>query len=291
MHNGSLGKVHPSQMEQEGQQTQYEADGDIGCCGYVLMGFSYILVALFFPFSLCLTIKVVQEYERAVIFRLGRVLPGGAKGPGLFFILPCIDDFKKVDMRTLTYDVPPQEILTKDSVTVAVDAVIFIRIFDATMATVNVSDAYQSTRLLASTTLRNVLGTRNMSELLTDREAIASNMQGLLDEATDPWGVKVERVEIKDVRLPIQLQRAMAAEAEASREARAKVVAAEGEQKASRALKEAADIMTESPAAIQLRYLQTLNSIAAEKNSTIIFPLPIDLIASFGTQKRDVTQF
>ncbi|XP_048778779.2 band 7 protein AGAP004871-like isoform X4 [Ostrea edulis] len=275
----------------KGQQTQYEADGDIGCCGYVLMGFSYILVALFFPFSLCLTIKVVQEYERAVIFRLGRVLPGGAKGPGLFFILPCIDDFKKVDMRTLTYDVPPQEILTKDSVTVAVDAVIFIRIFDATMATVNVSDAYQSTRLLASTTLRNVLGTRNMSELLTDREAIASNMQGLLDEATDPWGVKVERVEIKDVRLPIQLQRAMAAEAEASREARAKVVAAEGEQKASRALKEAADIMTESPAAIQLRYLQTLNSIAAEKNSTIIFPLPIDLIASFGTQKRDVTQF
>ncbi|XP_048778784.2 mechanosensory protein 2-like isoform X8 [Ostrea edulis] len=276
---------------EDGQQTQYEADGDIGCCGYVLMGFSYILVALFFPFSLCLTIKVVQEYERAVIFRLGRVLPGGAKGPGLFFILPCIDDFKKVDMRTLTYDVPPQEILTKDSVTVAVDAVIFIRIFDATMATVNVSDAYQSTRLLASTTLRNVLGTRNMSELLTDREAIASNMQGLLDEATDPWGVKVERVEIKDVRLPIQLQRAMAAEAEASREARAKVVAAEGEQKASRALKEAADIMTESPAAIQLRYLQTLNSIAAEKNSTIIFPLPIDLIASFGTQKRDVTQF
>ncbi|XP_061189317.1 band 7 protein AGAP004871-like isoform X1 [Saccostrea echinata] len=275
----------------KGQQAQYEQDGDIGCCGYVLMAFSYILVALFFPFSLCVTIKVVQEYERAVIFRLGRVLAGGAKGPGLFFILPCIDDFKKVDMRTLTYDVPPQEILTKDSVTVAVDAVIYIRIFDATMATVNVSDAYQSTRLLAATTLRNVLGTRNMSELLTDRDAISAMMQHQLDEATDPWGVKVERVEIKDVRLPIQLQRAMAAEAEAGREARAKIVAAEGEQKASRALKEAADVITESPAALQLRYLQTLNTIAAEKNSTIIFPLPIDLLSSFGSQKHDVTKF
>ncbi|XP_034304124.1 mechanosensory protein 2 isoform X3 [Magallana gigas] len=275
----------------KGQEQHTEQDGDIGCCGYILMAFSYVLVALFFPLSLCLTIKVVQEYERAVIFRLGRVLPGGAKGPGLFFILPCIDDFKKTDMRTLTYDVPPQEILTKDSVTVAVDAVIYIRIFDATMATVNVSDAYQSTRLLAATTLRNVLGTRLMAELLTDRESIASNMKVQLDEATDPWGVKVERVEIKDVRLPIQLQRAMAAEAEASREARAKIVAAEGEQKASRALKEAADVMMESPAAIQLRYLQTLNSIAAEKNSTIIFPLPIDLLSSVGFPKRDVTQF
>ncbi|XP_052076150.1 stomatin-like isoform X1 [Mytilus californianus] len=261
---------------------QDSSDDGIGCCGCILMGLSYLLVALFFPFSLCMTIKIVTEYERAVIFRLGRVLPGGAKGPGMFFILPCLDEFKKVDLRTVSYDVPPQEILTKDSVTVAVDAVIYSRIFDPTMSVCNVENADSSTRLLAATTLRNVLGTKNMSELLTERDSIAHQMQSILDESTDPWGIKVERVEIKDVRLPVQLQRAMAAEAEASREARAKVLAAEGEQRASRALKEAADIMAQSPAAIQLRYLQTLNSIAAERNSTIIFPLPMDLLSGFG---------
>lgn len=220
----------------------------------------------------------MQEYERAVIFRLGRVLPGGAKGPGLFFIFPCIDEFKKIDMRTVAFDVPPQEILTKDSVTVAVDAVVYYKVFDATGSVINVENAFQSTRLLAATTLRNVLGTKIMTELLTDRDSISSQMQHILDESTDPWGIKVERVEMKDVRLPVQLQRAMAAEAEASREARAKVVAAEGEQKAARALKEAADVIVESPAALQLRYLQTLQSISAEKNSTIIFPLPVDLL-------------
>ncbi|CAG2224285.1 STOM [Mytilus edulis] len=244
---------------------QDSSEDGIGCCGCILMGLSYILVILFFPFSLCMTIKIVTEYERAVIFRLGRVLPGGAKGPGMFFILPCLDEFKKIDLRTVSYDVPPQEILTKDSVTVAVDAVIYSRVFDP-----------------RSTTLRNVLGTKNMSELLTERDSIAQQMQAILDQSTDPWGIKVERVEIKDVRLPVQLQRAMAAEAEASREARAKVIAAEGEQRASRALKEAADIMAQSPAAIQLRYLQTLQSIAAERNSTIIFPLPMDLLSGFG---------
>lgn len=261
-------------------EQQKESGGDLGACGYVLYALSIILVVLFFPFSLCFTIKIVQEYERAVIFRLGRVVSGGAKGPGMFFVYPCLDEFKKVDLRTTAFDVPPQEILTKDSVTVAVDAVVYSRIFDPTMSVCNVENAQYSTKLLAATTLRNVLGTKNMSELLSERETISEQMQTILDVSTDPWGIKVERVEIKDVRLPQQLQRAMAAEAEASREARAKVLAAEGEQKASRALKEAADIMMESPAAIQLRYLQTLNSIAAEKNSTIIFPLPIDLLSS-----------
>ncbi|XP_022328577.1 mechanosensory protein 2-like [Crassostrea virginica] len=259
-------------------QGEVERDGDIGCCGYCLMFFSFVLVVLFFPFSLCVAIKVVQEYERAVIFRLGRVV-GGAKGPGLFFLWPCIDEMQKVDLRVLSYDVPPQEILTKDSVTVAVDAVVYYRIFDPIMSVCNVNDAFRSTQLLASTTLRNVLGTKAMSEVLSERESISHEMQHILDTSTDPWGMKVERVEIKDVRLPIQLQRAMAAEAEAAREARAKVVAAEGEQKASRALKEAADVMAESPAALQLRYLQTLNSISAEKNSTIIFPLPINMLS------------
>ncbi|KAL8612817.1 Mechanosensory protein 2 [Nucella lapillus] len=175
-------------------------------------------------------------------------------------------------------------VLTRDSVTVAVDAVVYYRVQNATMSINNVEDATRSTRLLAATTLRNVLGTKNLAEILSERETISHLMQSSLDEATDPWGVKVERVEVKDVRLPVQLQRAMAAEAEASREARAKVIAAEGEHKASRALKEAADVISQSPAALQLRYLQTLNGISAEKNSTIIFPLPIDIMQGFMRQ-------
>ena len=220
----------------------------------------------------------MQEYERAVIFRLGRVTKGGARGPGIFFVIPCIDSYTKVDLRTVSFDVPPQEILSRDSVTVAVDAVVYYRISNATIAITNVEDYGRSTRLLAATTLRNVLGTKNLSEVLSERDAISHTIQSILDEATDPWGVKVERVEVKDVRLPVQMQRAMAAEAEASRDARAKVIAAQGEQNASRALKEAADVIADSPAALQLRYLQTLTSIAAEKNSTIVFPIPMELL-------------
>ncbi|XP_052789989.1 band 7 protein AGAP004871-like [Mya arenaria] len=261
-----------------GRDREVEPDGDIGCCGYILMGFSILILIIFFPFSLICSIKIVQEYERAVIFRLGRVLSGGAKGPGLFFLLPCVDSSKTVDLRTFSYDIPPQEILSRDSVTVAVDAVIYARIFDATMSIINIENAHASTRLLAATTLRNVLGTKELTNILTDRESIAHQMQVTLDEATDPWGVKVERVEVKDVRLPVQMQRAMAAEAESTRDARAKVILAEGEKKASRSLKEASDILSQSPTAIQIRYLQTLNSIAAERNSTIIFPLPIDML-------------
>nr|XP_027212981.1 band 7 protein AGAP004871-like [Penaeus vannamei] len=221
------------------------------------------------------------QYERAVIFRLGRLLKGGAKGPGIFFIVPCIDSYRKVDLRTVSFDVPPQEILSLDSVPVSVEAVIYLRVCNPTNAETNVDDYSHSTRLLAATTLRNVLGTRNLAEILSERESISATMQSSLDDATDPWGVKVERVEIKDVRLPVQLQRAMAAEAEAAREARAKVIAAEGEQRASRALKEAAEVINESPAALQLRYLQTLGQISSENNSTIIFPLPIDILTHF----------
>ncbi|KAL7644853.1 UNVERIFIED_CONTAM: hypothetical protein RMT77_004670 [Armadillidium vulgare] len=256
-----------------------------GLCAVILTLISYLLIIATFPFSLCLCIKVVQEYERAVIFRLGRLLKGGAKGPGIFFIVPCIDSYSKVDLRTVSFDVPPQEILTRDSVTISVDGVVYYRVYDPLGAEINIQDISHSTRLLAATTLRNVLGTRNLAEILSERESISSTMQSSLDEATDPWGVKVERVEIKDVRLPVQLQRAMAAEAEAAREARAKVIAAEGEQRASRALKEAADVINESPAALQLRYMQTLNAISAEKNSTIIFPLPIDLLSYYMKDK------
>ncbi|KAF7259075.1 hypothetical protein EG68_03917 [Paragonimus skrjabini miyazakii] len=258
-----------------------DQSGELGCFGYVLLGLSYLIIFVTLPFSLCFTTKVIAEYERAVIFRLGRILRGGARGPGLFFIVPCMDRVRKVDLRTVTFDVPPQEVLTRDSVTVAVDAVVYYRIYNPVVSITNVEDADRSTRLLAATTLRNVLGTKNLSEILSERDIISSTMQTMLDEATDPWGVKVERVEVKDVRLPVQLQRAMAAEAEAAREARAKVIAAEGEWKASRALKEAADVINESPFAVQLRYLQTLSTISAEKNSTIIFPLPVDLITHF----------
>ncbi|KAL3872031.1 hypothetical protein ACJMK2_040001 [Sinanodonta woodiana] len=269
-------------MDNKGNTDRAQSDGDNGCCGYILIFLSICILVLFFPFSLICSIKIVQEYERAVIFRLGRVVSGGAKGPGLFFLYPCVDSFRSVDLRTFSYDIPPQEILTKDSVTVAVDAVIYARIFDATTSIINVEDAHQSTKLLAATSLRNILGTKNLNELLTDREAISHSLQETLDVATDPWGIKVERVEMKDVRLPVQMQRAMAAEAESTREARAKVIAAEGEMKASQALKEASDVLSDSPAALQLRYLQTLNTIAAEKNSTIIFPIPIDLLRSFS---------
>ncbi|KFV56424.1 Erythrocyte band 7 integral membrane protein, partial [Gavia stellata] len=196
---------------------------------------------------------------------------------GLVFILPCTDSFIKVDMRTISFDIPPQEILTKDSVTVNVDGVVYYQVQNAIDAVKNISNADSATRLLAQTTLRNVLGTKNLSQILSDRKEIAHGMQDMLADATKPWGVKVERVEIKDVKLPVQLQRAMAAEAEATREARAKVIAAEGEMNASRALKEASIVFTESPAALQLRYLQTLTTIAAE-NSTIVFPLPINML-------------
>ncbi|CAM4825327.1 unnamed protein product [Rotaria magnacalcarata] len=254
------------------------AEEGVGICGTILVVLSYVLCALTFPFSLCIAVKVVQEYERAVIMRLGRILSGGAKGPGLFFVLPCVDTIMKVDLRTVTFDVPPQEILTRDSVTVSVDAVVYFRIFNPIISVTNVENSRYSTQLLAATTLRNILGTKTLQEILSDRENISHSMQAHLDEGTDPWGVKVERVEIKDVRLPVSMQRSMAAEAEAAREARAKIIAAEGEQKASRSLKEAADVINESPIALQLRYLQTLTHISAEKNSTIVFPIPIELL-------------
>ncbi|KRY72066.1 Protein unc-1 [Trichinella pseudospiralis] len=253
--------------------------------GYILTGLSWFIVAITFPFSMCFCLKVVKEYERVVIFRLGRLMPGVARGPGLVFIMPCIDTYRKIDLRVVSYAVPPQEILSKDSVTVSVDAVVYFRTSDPIAAVNNVDDAIYSTKLLAQTTLRNALGMKTLTEMLCEREAIAQLTETILDEGTEHWGIKVERVEVKDIRLPQQLTRAMAAEAEAAREARAKVVAAEGEMKASRALKEAADVLADSPVAIQLRHLQALSSIAAEHNSTIVFPVPIDLFGSF--MKKD----
>jgi len=268
-------------------------DEENSLCASILTFCSYFLVFITFPISVWGCVKVVQEYERAVIFRLGRLRSGRSKGPGLFFVLPCIDTCRIVDLRTGAFDVPPQEILTRDSVTVSVDAVVYYQVSNPLSAICNNDDYNRSTRLLAATTLRNILGTKNLSEILSEREIIADSMHKNLEVSTDPWGVHVDRVEIKDVRLPQQMQRAMAAEAEATREARAKVIASEGEQKAAKALKEAADIIAQSPAALQLRYLQTLNSISAEKNSTIIFPLPMEILGGFignqeGIRRRNV---
>ncbi|VDP85356.1 unnamed protein product [Echinostoma caproni] len=226
-------------------------------------------------------VQVVAHYERAVLFRLGRLVSATAQGPGLIIVLPCLDRYRILDLRTFTFDVPTQEVLTKDSVTVVVNAVVYYRVRDPVRAVVNVEDANRATRVLGQTTLRNVLGTVNLDQLLTAREDIAALMQECLDSVTEAWGVKVERVEIKDVRLPIQLQRAMAAEAESVREATAKVIAAEGEMRASGALKAAAFEIKQHPIAMQLRYLQAMSSISSGKESTIIFPVPLDLLSFF----------
>uniref|UniRef100_A0A672HCB3 Erythrocyte band 7 integral membrane protein-like n=1 Tax=Salarias fasciatus TaxID=181472 RepID=A0A672HCB3_SALFA len=279
-----------SQARCSGHKRKYaDRTGSLGCVGWFIVIISGIFAVILFPITIWFCLKIVQEYERAVIFRLGRITDRKAKGPGIFFILPCTDSFVKVDLRTVSFDIPPQEILTKDSVTVCVDGVVYFRVSDPIASVANVSNADFSTRLLAQTTLRNVLGTKNLAEVLSDREGIAHSMQSSLDEATDNWGIKVERVEIKDVKLPTQLQRAMAAERSGAHSSHRpepalfdlQVIAAEGEMNASRALKEASLVIAESPSALQLRYLQTLNTIAAEKNSTIIFPLPMDVLSHF----------
>nr|ADD38911.1 Band 7 protein AAEL010189 [Lepeophtheirus salmonis] len=244
------------------------------------------IVFLALPFSLVFCLKVVTHYERAVLFRLGRLISTSAKGPGLIFVLPCLDRFRLVDLRTFTFDVPTQEVLTKDSVTVAVNAVVYYRIRDPVKAIVNVEDANRSTRLLGQTTLRNVLGTVSLDQLLTSRDNIAALMQECLDSVTEAWGVKVERVEIKDVRLPIQLQRAMAAEAEATREATAKVIAAEGEMHASGVLRLAAVEIMQHPIALQLRYLQTVSNICFGKKFTIFFPIVMQMLELFSKKQE-----
>uniref|UniRef100_A0A0N5B2T1 PHB domain-containing protein n=1 Tax=Strongyloides papillosus TaxID=174720 RepID=A0A0N5B2T1_STREA len=249
-----------------------------GLCAYFLIFLTTLIIILTFPITIFLCIKIVKEYERAVIFRLGRLLPGKAKGPGLFFVNPFIDKIAIMDMRVFSFTVPPQEILSKDSVTVSVDAVVYFKINNAIKAIINVEDYENSTKLLAQTILRNITGTKTLAELLSYKENISHQLQEILDEATEHWGVEVQRVELKDVCIPQSLQRAMAAEGEATREAKAKVIAADGEKEASKALRDAADIISQSPNAIQLRYLQTLSHIGQENSSTIVFPFPIDFL-------------
>ncbi|XP_043388253.1 stomatin-like protein 3 isoform X3 [Chelonia mydas] len=229
-------------------------------------------------------LKIVKEYERAVVFRLGRIVSKRAKGPGLIIVLPCTDVFTRVDLRTVTSNIPLQEILTKDSITTQVDGVVYYKIYSAVCSVANVTDAHLATNLLAQTTLRNVLGTQSLSQILSGREKIAHNIQSILDNATSKWGIQVARVEIKDVRIPMEMQRAMAAEAESTRDARAQIIAAEGEKNASEALKQASMVLVEAPSALQLRYLQTLAMLATEKNSTIVLPLPMNMLQGFYKQ-------
>jgi regulator of protease activity HflC (stomatin/prohibitin superfamily) len=221
-------------------------------------------------------IRVVQQYERGVIFVLGRLI--GAKGPGLFLVPPLISRMSKVDLRIVTLTVPPQEVITRDNVTIRVTAVLYFYVVDPIAAVVNVVDFNQATTQIGQTTLRNVLGQSELDELLAERKKINRDLQAIIDEQTERWGVKVTAVEIKDVELPETMQRAMAKQAEAEREKRAKVIHAQGELMASTQLAQAAEVIGSQPAALQLRYLQTLTEIAVEKNSTIIFPLPLDLI-------------
>src|SRR5438128_6377856 len=221
-------------------------------------------------------IRVVQQYERGVIFILGRLQ--GAKGPGIFWVPPIVTRMIKVDLRIVTLTVPPQEVITRDNVTVKVTAVIYFRVIDPNAAVVNVMNFLQATTQIGQTTLRNVLGQSELDELLSQRKKINQELQAIIDEHTESWGVKVTAVEVKDIELPVTMQRAMAKQAEAEREKRAKVIHAEGEWQASAQLAKAAQVIGSQPSALQLRYLQTLTEIAVEKNSTIIFPLPIDLI-------------
>src|SRR5687767_15151981 len=238
-----------------------------------------IAVALIVLIFLASAIKVAREYERGVVFRLGRLLQP-PKGPGLFLLIPIIDRMVKVDLRTITLNVPPQEVITKDNVPVRVNAVAYFRIVDPKAAIVQVENFMVATSQIAQTTLRSVLGQHMLDELLSERDKINSILQTIIDEATAPWGVKVSIVEVKDVELPTGMQRAMARQAEAERERRAKIISAEGEFQASQKLSEAADVMARSPMALQLRYLQTLLEIGVTNSSTIVFP-PIDLVQAF----------
>jgi len=239
----------------------------------------YIVGALIIFFILSQVIKIMSEYERGVIFRLGRLI--ACKGPGIIFIIPLVDRLMKVSLRLIAFDVPPQDVITKDNVSIKVNAVLYYRVMDPNKAVVEVENYAYATSQLAQTTLRSVCGQAELDELLAEREKISLRLQETLDKDTDPWGIKVSKVELKHIDLPPEMQRAMAKQAEAERERRAKVIHADGEHQASAKLADAANVLSKDPTALQLRYLQTLSEIATEKNSTILFPIPIDLFKPF----------
>jgi regulator of protease activity HflC (stomatin/prohibitin superfamily) len=241
------------------------------------IGFIFLLV--FLLFLIANIIKILREYERGVIFRLGRLIP--VKGPGIIILIPLIDKIVKVDLRTVTFDVPAQDIITKDNISVKVNAVVYFRVVDPDKAITAVEDFHYATSQISQTTLRSVLGQSSLDELLAKRDELNADLQKIIDEQTEPWGIKVSTVEVKNVDLPQEMLRAIAKQAEAEREKRAKIIHAEGEFQASQKLGQAAHIISAEPGALQLRFLQTLTEVAADKNSTILFPLPIDLLTPF----------
>jgi len=236
-----------------------------------------VVIVVFFLFS---AIKILNEYERGVIFRLGRVL-GVPKGPGLIILIPIIDRMVKVSLRTVVLDIPPQDVITRDNVSIKVNAVVYFRVVEPLKAIIDVENFLYATSQLSQTTLRSVLGQAELDDLLSHREQLNERLQEILDTHTEPWGIKVSNVEVKNVDLPQEMQRAIARQAEAERERRAKVISAEGEFQAATKLSQASEILSQNPMSLQLRYLQTLIEVSTEKNSTIIFPLPIDLIKMF----------
>ena len=245
-----------------------------------VLGVLFVLAVLAIIF-LASSIKIVQEYERGVIFRLGRSI--GAKGPGLFFVIPVLDRIVRVNLQIVAVPVASQAVITKDNVTSSVDAVAYFQVVDAESSVIKIRDWYTSSQLVAQTTLRSIVGRHELDQLLTERDRIDGELQIALDAQTEPWGIKVHRVEIRDVQVPVQMQRAMAKQAEAERERRAKIIAAEGELQASQKLGEAAAIISASPGALQLRQLQTMVEISAENSSTVIFPIPIQLLDALET--------
>lgn len=246
------------------------------------LGIGVMVSAAIVVWFLVNTIKILKQYERGVIFTLGKVpQEGGVKGPGLIILIPGIQKMVRVSLRTVTMDVPSQDVITKDNVTVKVNAVVYFRVMDSRRAIVEVEDFFYATSLISQTTLRSILGQNMFDDLLSNREAINAELQKVIDQQTEPWGVKVTAVEVRNVDLPAEMQRAIAIQAEAERERRAKIIHAEGEFQASTKLSEAAGVISKNPIALQLRYLQTLGEIGAGKNSTIVFPLPIDLVTAF----------
>lgn len=244
-----------------------------------------IAIIIFAVIILFSAIRILREYERAVVFRLGRLIGGdGIKGPGLILLIPVIDKMVKVSLRTIVLDVPPQDIITQDNVSIKVNAVVYFRVIEPQKAVVQVENFLAATSQISQTTLRSVLGQSELDDLLSQRDKINHKLQQIIDAQTEPWGVKVTNVEVKQIDLPQEMQRAMAKQAEAERERRSKVIAAEGEFQASQRLADAAKILAEQPSALTLRYLQTLREIATEKNSTTIFPVPIDLLKPFLKQ-------
>lgn len=244
----------------------------------------WVVIALIVLILASAAIKIVQEYERGVIFRLGRLV--GARGPGLFFLIPFVERMQKVDLRVVTLDVPSQEVITKDNVTVKVNAVVFLRVVDPDASVVKVFDHRVATFQMAQTTMRSVLGQSDLDELLAQRDKLNQILQKIIDEATSPWGVKVTAVELKDVEMPQSMQRAMAAQAEAERDRRAKIIHADGEFQAAQRLADAGVILSQNPASMQLRYLQTLTAISTEKTNTIVFPIPIDIVSAFMSKGK-----